>query len=602
MLYYDRKQDSLIFVGSGTHTELLDNLQSTVQDMFRSDCPIFLPIEYSRTVEMKLDNNFVFYENHTNGTSSLIDKFTVNGGPEIVMEIGTWDSNGVELKKTINRWDRRTDLMGATFVNTLYENNVGSSAFFIYDSNGTIIGSKGHYQDQLFYILDRLNVTIETRDESKAGEGLSKCPMLLGTDSTDICSGGYRGKRCVGCVTRHIVTMKPAARTLLAGVPKENAPDAWVYIDVFGWLQWLLLFLLLTIISLMMPLFGILLGRNLYSSSLSEGFATTYLFLLQQGDHPENRLMAKRILSITTSMLTLLFFIYYANDITAKMTAGSPPHPVQNFQDVLDRGYEVIVVGSLEISLLKNSKEGSAKHSVFKLYYEEDWETILDFVRASQSNNTEEANRIVLPFWYKFTKDIFDWAAKQIMDDRKTLWYSSKDFAAEEIEQGNVIELQMDDMTYVYGGFLLRKNSEYVSVINHYVQKAFETGIFNRMHRTYSSRVPIKIGMTEPGPLGINNVMGIFSVLGLCIIISLLIAFAEKLVQKKNKATDKLVDPVGVESPSEPHTSTRSSGKMFAKLIRRNKNKGEVDKEHTIPSFPQTVKNANSEVDLTVIA
>ena len=89
--------------------------------------------------------------------------------------------------------------------------------------------------------------------------------------------------------------------------------------------------------------------------------------------------MAKRIISLTLSMVTLLVFVYYANDITAKMTAGSPPHPVRNFQDVLDRGYEVIVVGSLEISLLKNSKEGSAKHSVFKLYYEEDWETILDF-------------------------------------------------------------------------------------------------------------------------------------------------------------------------------------------------------------------------------
>ena len=91
MLYRRGKQDSLIFVGSETHKDILNGLQFVTKDMFRSDCPIFLPIEYSRTVEMKLDNNMVFYENHINGKYSLIDKFTVNGGPEMVMEIGTFE-------------------------------------------------------------------------------------------------------------------------------------------------------------------------------------------------------------------------------------------------------------------------------------------------------------------------------------------------------------------------------------------------------------------------------------------------------------------------------------------------------------------------------
>ena len=45
-------------------------------------------------------------------------------------------------------------------------------------------------------------------------------------------------------------------------------------------------------------------------------------------------------------MVTLVMFMYYANDITAKMTAGSPPHRVRTFQDVLDYGYKVIVAGT----------------------------------------------------------------------------------------------------------------------------------------------------------------------------------------------------------------------------------------------------------------
>ena len=452
----------------------------------------------------------------------------------------------------------------------------------------------------MFYILERLNVTIETRDESIEIEGVANCIIFLEKHLTDICSGGYVDTPCDGCMTRHIITKQPIARTLLAGVTKENAPDAWVYIHVFGLLQWLAFFFFLTIISLLMPLSGIVLGGNHHGSPFSEGFAITYLFFLQQGDHPENGLLFKRILSLTTAMVTLLFFIYYSNDITAKMTAGSPTHPVQNFQDVLDHGYKVIVVGDLELWLLREAKNGSAKHSVYKLYFEEDDNTILDWERAYY-NGIEDARRIVLPSWYNYTKENFDWAAEQIINDRKTLWYCHRDSAAEEVEQGNVIDLQMDDMSYTYGGFMLKKDSEYVSVISHYVQKAYETGVFHRIHQTYSSRTPIKIGMTEPGPLGINNVMFPFSFLGLSMIISMLISIVEKLVQIKNKATDKLVDPVGEESPSEPHTSTRLSGKMFSRSIRGKKNKGKVGKEHTIASLPQTAKIAKSEVDLTVI-
>ena len=160
---------------------------------------------------------------------------------------------------------------------------------------------------------------------------------------------------------------------------------------------------------------------------------------------------------------------------------------------------------------------------------------IQDWYIAKQNDNLEEMRRIVLPSWYNYINENFVWATKQIIDDRKTLWYSKRDMVAEEIEQGNVIDLQMDDMSYTYGGFLLRKDSEYVSVISHYVQKAYETGIFNRIHQTYSSRTPIKIGMTEPGSLAMNNVMFPFMVLGAFMIISFLVAIVENVINMCEK-------------------------------------------------------------------
>ena len=193
MMYKHRKQDSLIFKSHTINKNILEHLQTIRQDIFSSDCPIILPIEYSYTVSLRLDNNIVFYEEHDDGTYSLVDKHTVNEGTAFTLEIGSWYENtGVHLKEKKNRWDRRTDLMGSTFINTLYENHVGSSAYFIYDSsNGTLIGSGGIYQDQLFYITDRLNLTVKTRDESEIeGAGGDCFNALLDLQYTDICSGG----------------------------------------------------------------------------------------------------------------------------------------------------------------------------------------------------------------------------------------------------------------------------------------------------------------------------------------------------------------------------------------------------------------------------
>ena len=172
-LYHERKQDSLFFIGTQSHKNLLEHLQPLVPDMFKSDSPIFTPVEYSNSVQLRLDNNFVFYESVEEEGYKLVDKFSVNGGPAIVLELGTWNkSNGVRLEKKINRWDRRTDLMGAKFVNTLWENSFGGVwATFIRNSNGTIIGSAGWTQDQLFYMTERLNLTIETNNMTRIIDG-----------------------------------------------------------------------------------------------------------------------------------------------------------------------------------------------------------------------------------------------------------------------------------------------------------------------------------------------------------------------------------------------------------------------------------------------
>ena len=98
----------------------------------------------------------IFYTEKAPGKNELVDKFSVKGGPIIVEVLGYWEMiKGITFLKSMNRWDRRTNLKGATLTNCL------SVAEFIRDKNGNIIGSKGYYPDKLSLIIDRLNLTVE---------------------------------------------------------------------------------------------------------------------------------------------------------------------------------------------------------------------------------------------------------------------------------------------------------------------------------------------------------------------------------------------------------------------------------------------------------
>ena len=151
------KQDSLIFVGNDTNEEMLKQLVDFYQTIevianerpiFRSNCPIFLPLDFSDMVELRLDSNMIFYQKEGQ-TYNVVDKFTVNGSSPIVLDLGLWNaSEGLALSMSRNRWDRRTDLMGTTFG--------------IADWEGPNFG----YQLGILHFLDILNLTIELRKYS----------------------------------------------------------------------------------------------------------------------------------------------------------------------------------------------------------------------------------------------------------------------------------------------------------------------------------------------------------------------------------------------------------------------------------------------------
>ena len=126
-----------------------------------------------------------------------------------------------------------------------------------------------------------------------------------------------------------------------------------------------------------------------------------------------------------------------------------------------------------------------------------------------------------------------------IMNDPKALFYCADVCAVSTnhnaIREGDIIALKMDDHHYTFGGFGLRKDSEYLSVFNHYLLKGKESGVFHRLDKMVWNAdliPPIKIGLLEPGALGINNLMFPFSCLGGAMIISLIVLIVEKIIKK----------------------------------------------------------------------
>lgn len=190
------KQDSLIFGPGQNHGQLLVDIEHVDPFMFRLNTPVFMPLEYSDMIELRLDSNVVFYEEEKPGTYKLLDKFAVKGGPPIVIDLGKWDSSyGMRLHNHKNRWDRRTDLRGAEIVNSL--RTFGPWSILLKDADGNVVGSRGQLQDLMFYMAERVNLSIKTTEQIYDGQwkmsengSWSGGVGVLQRKEADVCSFG----------------------------------------------------------------------------------------------------------------------------------------------------------------------------------------------------------------------------------------------------------------------------------------------------------------------------------------------------------------------------------------------------------------------------
>ena len=266
-IHRNRKQDGIIFVG--THKDLLIQLTQLAPTFFQTDLLAFMPLNAQNLIKLRLDTNIIFYDKVSHTEYRLEDSFAVKGGPAITLNLGIWNKdNGIKFHRSISRWGRRTDLEGTVFVNALFE--MGNWASLVKDANGKIIGSTGFQQEPLFYIANGVNLTIkiEEHQRSEIGGKLLENGTWTGNlgriqrGEIDVNAIGYGLNFQRATQLDFPVQTIRQGTMLIAGRPEGSAPNMWVYVRVFGILQWVFFLTLFVIMALGLTLIALWLERR----------------------------------------------------------------------------------------------------------------------------------------------------------------------------------------------------------------------------------------------------------------------------------------------------------------------------------------------------
>jgi hypothetical protein len=290
--------DAIFFTGLGDSL-LVSSLSLTGSDFFsKHNHPTFVEWNPMQTLTLQLDTNIIFYEPHDNEEYKLYEQYSIMGGPPITNKIGTWDKSGGLCLSKLNMWERRSDLQGTRLRNAVV--TWPHLTDLIYNDLKELVGSKGLFQETLFFLRDALNFTIETvtpddgqwgslnkdnqtwsgmvgmlfykrADLATAGKNGLTTLLFLGLQKNNVLSAGlatylvffvifYMQHVFLFIGIAHTMTRDLAvdfsksiltsSRTLLSPVLSGAAPpQLWVYLKIFSVSVWLLLVTMLVIVS-----------------------------------------------------------------------------------------------------------------------------------------------------------------------------------------------------------------------------------------------------------------------------------------------------------------------------------------------------------------
>jgi hypothetical protein len=272
--------------------------------------------------------------------------------------------------------------------------------------------------------------------------------------------------------------------TLNIPVTTSQATRIWVYLEIFPVETWSVCTAMLLGIAL-----GFIVingsGENvLHSSSDPESFsflngvALSILMLMQLDYGVVIRTLSAKILFLLSGLSTYLIFTYYTSDLTARMTSGPQAVTISSFQDVIDRGYKVLVLEDTSYHLfLKTAKKDSA---MYKVYYNT-MHGNPDAFAGSPSDSLE------IPLTREKTL-LFDTALVMLIDPR----YEA---------------LKITDGINGQAAWAFQMNSEFTEYFNFHLFKLEESGVMYKLNRNWTYAPKEVFWVDDAISLGYDNTL-----------------------------------------------------------------------------------------------
>ena len=334
---------------------------------------------------------------------------------------------------------------------------------------------------------------------------------MLMRNETDIFVGPLTLTRERKSVIDYSTTIFQSTLTLWIPLGNKVTLNYTAFVDVFLPDVWMLIGLTLLLFSLGFYIISASGVNKFHAATESEEFgllssgALSFLLAIQTSNGMAVQSNSARIIYLVAALVLYCLFSHYECDLTARMTVTSSEDKISNFQDVLDLNYKVIVVESTSMhEILKNAEEGSAMH---KVYYD------------TMHDNPKQ-----------LTKDAKDTRSK-LFKGEKTLVFSEEiSFLLGELNR--VKMLRIDEQISRQAGWGIQADSEYLELLNYWLQKLEETGVRERMWNNWTYQASEEFWFEEPAQLGFGNLIFVFLWIlgGICM--SCLVFIFEKVVNK----------------------------------------------------------------------
>ncbi len=482
-------------------------------------------LDFITADHLRLDSNWItFSEESVNGTLQLFEHYAVAHTKKFVNKLGTWSLTfGINILQS-ELWERRNDLDGINFVNTV--NDYPPVLIFIEEPH--VID--GFLPEVLRTIQSHMNFTVTNQrpqDEQWGVEmeyenGTKYWTGLVGdlvAGRADLSISGLTIHADRGRAIDYTVGVLPESVTINIGSHSLSTSNinTMAFIRVLSTETWFV-FLSLAIVFGMCHCIIELIKNFTYTGSCHRSI-TVYgcimigMIFLKLPVKLGNWL-SQKILFLMACVACLFVFEGYVGQLTAEMTVGTPKAHLKSFQDIIDNEIRLLVTeGTMSDQYFLSAPEGSLRHFIN--------EHNVDRQKQRGMSHPEHVARLG-------------------KDSKLAFFESAIDF----LPYKDVTSLlDFDGRIQAVIGIGLQKNSELKAAFDYHIIHMRETGLLNEMYNHWlQSDKPDdqsdRIFEHDILILGFDNLFLPANIMALGIISAVVISAMEKLSYRQTSAND----------------------------------------------------------------